>query len=190
MTTAIVLIVIGAISRLLPHPPNFVAMGALALFAGARLPKRWAWAVPLLAMIASDLIIDWVKGNPIYVVARLISYASFALIVPLGFLARRTDRALPLRWLGLSVGASTLFFLASNFGVWITPVVGQVPELLYPATFAGLVQCYAAALPFFGNTLAADLAGTGVLFGLDTLARSVAASRMKPAAVLVAADHD
>jgi hypothetical protein len=33
----------------------------------------------------------------------------------------------------------------------------------------GLGACYIAALPFFGNTLVADLVGTAALFGLDSL---------------------
>ena len=44
MTTAILLVFLGALSRLLPHPPNLVALGALALYSGARLPKRWSFA--------------------------------------------------------------------------------------------------------------------------------------------------
>ena len=59
MTTAFFLIVLGTLSRLAPHPPNAVAMGALALYAGARLPRRWAYLVPIVAMAASDLWLDW-----------------------------------------------------------------------------------------------------------------------------------
>ena len=39
MTTAVLLVLLGALSRLLPHPPNFVPLGALALYSGARLPR-------------------------------------------------------------------------------------------------------------------------------------------------------
>src|SRR6266704_780265 len=57
-TTAVLLVLLGAFSRLLPHPPNFVALGAIGLYAGARLPRLWAWAVPIAAMLLSDLVLD------------------------------------------------------------------------------------------------------------------------------------
>ena len=63
MTTAVLLVLLGALSRLLPHPPNFVALGALALYSGARLPRRWAWAVPLAAMALSDFFLDFGTGR-------------------------------------------------------------------------------------------------------------------------------
>ena len=58
MPIALFLIVLGVFSRLIPHPSNFVAIGAIALFAGAKLPKRWAFIVPLSIYVLSDLIID------------------------------------------------------------------------------------------------------------------------------------
>ena len=63
MTTAVLLVFLGALSRLIPHPPNFVALGALALYAGARLPRRWAIAVPLAAMALSDFVLDVGHGR-------------------------------------------------------------------------------------------------------------------------------
>ena len=57
-----------------------------------------------------------------------------------------------------------LFFLTSNFAEWLG-------DPLYPKTAAGLALCFAAAIPFFWNTLAADLLGTATLFGLDALSR-------------------
>ena len=162
MTTAVLLVLLGAFSRLLPHPPNFVALGALALYSGARLPRRFAILVPLLAMALSDAVLDFGTGRAALSPGRLTSYAAFAAIVLVGRMARGRARALPL--LGLSVSASSLFFLASNFGVW---VFGS----LYPKTAAGLAVCFAAAVPFFWNTLAADLLGTLTFFGLDALSR-------------------
>src|SRR5438132_500688 len=79
MTTALLLVLLGALSRLLPHPPNFVAMGAIGLFAGARLPRRWAWVVPLAAMALSDLVIDWGTGRRAITPVRIAVYGSFTL---------------------------------------------------------------------------------------------------------------
>jgi vitamin B12 transporter len=162
MTTAVLLVLLGALSRLIPHPPNFVALGALALYAGARLPNKWAIEVPLLALALSDLVLDAGTGRAVISGMRLTIYATFAVIVLAGRLAR--TQAGPRRLAGLAAGASSLFFVTSNFAEWIV-------DPLYPKTAAGLALCYAAAIPFFWNTLAADLLGTAVLFGLDALAR-------------------
>ena len=161
MTTAIPLILLGVLTRLIPHPPNAVAMGALALFAGARLPRRWAWIVPLLAMALSDLVLDRGSLVAFGTVTRWTSYATFALIVGLGRFGRA---ARPVALGALAVGGSTLFYLTTNFAVWATGT-------MYPHTTGGLLACYVAAWPFYRNAMAADLAGTVALFGLDALAR-------------------
>jgi len=162
MTTAVLLVLLGALSRLIPHPPNFVALGAIALYAGARLPRTWAFAVPLSAMALSDAVIDAGSGRPALGGMRVAIYATFAAIVFAGRLAR--PRAGAGRLAALSVGASLLFFATSNFAEWLG-------SPMYPKTPAGLALCYAAAIPFFWNTLFADLLGTAVLFGLDALSR-------------------
>ena len=162
MTTAVLLVLLGALSRLLPHPPNFVALGALALFSGARLPRRWAAAVPLAAMALSDLFLDFGTGRKALGLVRVTVYATFAAIVPLGRAAATAARA-P-RLAALSVAGSLFFFSTSNLAVWVSGG-------LYPRTSAGLALCYVAAIPFLWNTLAADLTGTAVLFGLDALSR-------------------
>jgi hypothetical protein len=170
MPTALLLIALGVLSRIVPHPPNAVPMGAIALYAGARLPRRWAFLVPVAAMLLSDLVMDfghfyaWSGFDP----ARLVSYATFAAIAALGSLPRREGAALSwtrlARWSGMSLMASTIFFVMSNLAAW------RAPELGYPATFAGLVTCFTMAIPFFPYTLLADLAGTTLLFfGLDPL---------------------
>jgi vitamin B12 transporter len=163
MTTAVLLVLLGAFSRLLPHPPNFVVLGALALFSGARLPRRSAFFVPLLAMALSDAVLDFGTGRAALSPGRLTIYAAFAAIVLVGRFARGPARTW--RLAALSICASSLFFLASNFGVW---AFGS----LYPKTSAGLALCFAAAVPFFWNTLAADLLGTAALFGLEALSLS------------------
>ena len=172
MRKALFLIAIGAIYRLVPHPWNLVPMGALSLYAGASLPRRWAWAVPVAAMGLSDLMIDYAIGRPFLDPSRWIIYASFALTTLMGPLARRPKVG---PWLlpVLSLSASALFFLTSNFGAWL------VPEMNYPRNLAGLLTCYVAAIPFIHQTILADLAGTAVLFGLDAILER--ANRLLPA---------
>ena len=141
--------------RLLPHPPNFESIGAIALFAGAYFDdKRWAIILPLAAMLLSDAILGFHSQ-------MLVVYGTFALVVCMGFALR--ERRTALKIVGAAVAASTLFFVITNFGVWAF-------DGLYPRTFEGLVVCYIAAIPFFGSTLAGTLFYTAVLFGGFALA--------------------
>jgi vitamin B12 transporter len=178
MTTAILLTLLGALSRLLPHPPNAVALGALALYSGARLPRRFAFAVPLASMALADVFLDAGTGRAIFTPVRVTVYATFAAIAAAGMLARR---ARPLSLAGLAAAGSVFFFATTNFAEWLG-------DPLYPKSLMGLAACYAAAIPFFWNTLAADVAGAAVLFGLDAVSRrSRALSRLRrsPAPLLL-----
>ncbi len=180
MATAVLLVLFGALSRLVPHPPNFVALGALALYSGARLPRRWAWAVPLSAMAVSDVFLDVGTGRAAISSMRAVIYATFAAIV----LAGRSLSGRPgvARLAAFSAGASVLFFVTSNLAEWAV-------DPAYPKTGAGLALCFAAAIPFFWATLSADLLGTATFFGLDALSRrerlrSVAAAALVAVGVL------
>jgi vitamin B12 transporter len=183
MTTAVLLILLGVLSRLLPHPPNFVPMGAIALYAGARLSplgRRWALAIPMAAMALSDVVIDWGSGRRWITPVRVAVYGSFALMVLAGRLAARRTSLRPRVLALLASGGAVFFFLTTNFAVWAS--LGT-----YPATSAGLALCYTMALPWFWNTLAAELAGTAALFGLDALARRERARRAAVSVLLLAA---
>jgi len=92
-----------------------------------------------------------------------IVYVTFAAIVCLGFLQR--ERKIGFGTLGVTLLGSVLFFVTTNFGVWAF-------DAMYPRTAAGLVECYTAAIPFFGNTALGDLFYTAVLFGGLALAES------------------
>jgi len=149
------LLIFGAAAlRLVPHPPNFTPIGAIALFGGAHFAdKRWAFAVPLAAMAVSDAVLRSLFGwgfDPVV-------YATFALIVCLGFLLR-SGKIAPLRVAAAAFAAALVFYLTTNFAVWAAGVI-------YPKTLAGLVTCYVAAIPFFGATLAGDLFYSAVIFG-------------------------
>jgi hypothetical protein len=150
LLVVISMIVAAAASRLIPHPPNLTAVTAAALFAGATLgDRRLSLLVPLAAMAVSDAVIGFSADWPFV-------YASFAAIVGIGMLIERRRRFAPVA--GAALASSLLFFVVTNFGVW---AIGP----LYPRTLAGLVECYVAAIPFFGNTLGGDLFYTALLFG-------------------------
>jgi hypothetical protein len=144
--------------RLLPHPPNVTPIAAIALFGGAHFAsKRAALAVPLTAMCLSDVLL----GFGVHRVMPFV-YGSFASTVFLGRLIR--DRRSALAVGGAALTGSVLFFVVTNFGVWL---VGD----LYPRTLEGLVACYVAGIPFFRNTLAGDFLYAGALFGGFALAQ-------------------
>ncbi len=163
MVTAVTLVLLGIITRLISpayHIWNLVPVGAIALYAGARVPRRWSWAVPMVVMILSDLVLEYVNPWPYPALTRWTVYLTIAATTGLGRIARRPKTPI---WLlpVLSVGASTLFFLTTNLATW-------AEGHLYPMTTAGLIACYVAGLGhnFFRNTVLADLMGTAILFGL------------------------
>lgn len=154
-------IFVAALSRLLPHPYNFTPIGGMALFAGGVLSgKRLFWILPLIAYYISDLLVN----NILYAsyfdsfvwTGHLFVYISlFAIIV---FGKKLLKKITIGRLIIGSLGASTVFFLLTNFGVWIS-------SPMYPLNFEGLIACYGAAIPFFQNTLAGDAFYVTLLFG-------------------------
>jgi Family of unknown function (DUF6580) len=158
---AIGLIVLGALVRVTQHW-NFAPVGALSLFAGARLRGWQAYLVPLALMALTDPLLGG------YSVATPLVYASFMVNVWIGTRLRRSENPV---WIGsAAVAGSVQFFLLTNFA-WLT--AGS----MYPHTLAGVMACYAAGVPFFWRTLASDLFYSGVLFGLHAwLSRTVVRS--------------
>ena len=158
---ALALLAFGVLMRLLPHPANLAPVGAIALFGGAVLPRKLAWWLPVAIMVLSDLVIGTYHGI-------VFTWAGFLLVGLYGMSLRRMH-GLPRVVIGVA-GSSVIFFLVSNFGVWAQ---GQ----LYVHTWAGLVQCYTLALPFFRNTFIGDALYASLLFGLYAFAQSRMAAR-------------
>lgn len=136
------MIILAALVRFIPHPPNFAPIAALALFGGKYYTdKKFAFIVPVLVMIITDAVIGFH-----YLIPAV--YISFLIIAGIGLLLRKTNKV---SWLiAGSIAASTLFFILTNFYEWYAGI-------LYPQTFNGLITSYVAAIPFFFNTLIADL---------------------------------
>ncbi len=144
-----VIILFALVLRLLPHAPNVAPIGAMALFGGAYLNKRYALVVPLVALFISDYFLGFHRTMPFV-------YGSFLLTGYIGLRLRNNKSALNV--LAASLISSLLFFIITNFGVW--GVSG-----LYPKTLTGLAQAYYFAIPFFRNTIIGDLLYTGLFFG-------------------------
>ncbi len=148
---AFILITLGIAARFLPHPANFAPIGAIAIFSGLYLPKKWALILPLAAMFFSDLFIGFYAW-PI----MLSVYASLIVMGLLGLAMRKNKKLSTV--LGGTILGSIIFYLATNGAVW---AFGS----LYPHTAAGLMQSYYMAIPFFRNSLLGDLFYTGALVG-------------------------
>ena len=153
-----VLIALGVAGRLLPHPPNFTPMAAIALFAGFIFIKRYMAVVAVIStMLLCDyfafgsLSVSWFGSKSMFVVY-------LALLFPIVFKNFLQKKLGVLRIFGAAIASSTVFFLATNFAVWaFSP--------MYEKTLEGLVLCYTMAIPFFQNTVAGDLIWSGVIFG-------------------------
>jgi Family of unknown function (DUF6580) len=145
------MIILGAaFTRLIPHYPNFTAIGAVALFGGAYFSKKWlAFIVPLTALFLTDLIIG--LYSQMWVV-----YLSFVLIVLIGLTLQGAKK--PGKVILASISASVSFFVITNFAMWYG-------SSLYPQNLTGIMESYTAAIPFFSYTLLGDLFYVGIMFG-------------------------
>jgi hypothetical protein len=151
--------VLGALIRVTQHL-NFAPVGAMSLFAGARLRGWKAYALPLVLMAITDPLLGG------YSTATPLVYLSFMFSVFIGTRLRNTEN--PALIGAGAIAGSVQFFLITNFA-WLAG------SSMYPHTLQGMIDCYAAGLPFFGRTLASDLFYSGVLFGLHAwLSRTVA----------------
>lgn len=159
------LILAAAFSRLLPHPYNFSPIAAMALLGGATIGKKaWAFILPIGALFISDLCFQLFTSTAgFYGWSQLVNYGAFAFIVVLGMLALRKITLKNV--LFTSLGASALFFIVSNFGVWL--VAGGVAP--YTLNAEGLINTYVLGIPFLGNTVIGDLVYSGLLFGAYSL---------------------
>ena len=143
------IIIFAAFTRLIPHPPNFTPIIAMGLFGGAYLKdRRLVFLIPIIAMIIADVFLGF-HGTMIWV------YGSLILITIMGTLLK--NRTTLMNCTGATIGGALLFFLLTNFGVWIS-------SGFYPKSAAGLLTCYSMALPFFGNTLAGAVFYSAVMF--------------------------
>jgi len=162
-------ILVAAVLRLVPHPPNLTPIVAMALFSGAYLGRRaLAFAAPLGALLLSDLVLGFYSG-------MIVQYFAVALVVLLAIVALQQRTAL--RVGAAAIASSVLFFLITNLGVWAL-------SGMYPHTVLGLQACFVAAIPFFQNTVAGDLFYAALLFGgFALLERAVPSLRRQQGAL-------
>ncbi len=144
------LIFLGVVSRLAPHPANVTAVGGLAVFSGARVGVKKALVVTFGTMLLSDVILGFHS-------VMWATYGSLLLAVLLGKLVQNKRS---IGWIvGATLTSSILFYLITNFAVWL------VPGSMYPKTLEGLITSYVMALPFFRNSLIGDMGYSFIFFG-------------------------
>ena len=162
---AYLLLLVAVLSRVLPHAGwwNFTAVGAALLYFGARRPMR-EMVAPLAVLMTTDYYLTTFSYQDAFKwQAYVTTWAWYAAAIVLGavLLKARTT------WLRGTVAAllgPTSFFVVSNYAVWTS--FG-----MYPRTWSGLLQCYAAAIPFYRNDLISTAVVLGVAFGVPALVR-------------------
>jgi hypothetical protein len=160
----ILLIVVGAVYRIIPDRPyGFAPQIAMALFAGAVIKnKKWAFAIPIFSMFMSDLLYQflYLKGisdRPGFYEGQLTNYILFMGITLFGMLMKRVTVMSVFIY---SLITPTLFFLASNFFTWFAGA-----GLSRPKTLGGLMQAYEDGIPFYKGGLYATVIFSVILFG-------------------------
>ncbi|MBP9674961.1 MAG: hypothetical protein KBD63_07690 [Bacteriovoracaceae bacterium] len=148
---AIFNILLCTVFRLLPHAPNFTPVGASAVFVGRQLPFPLAVLSLVATMLLSDFFLSQMFGYPLFTTMSFFVYGAFIFQCFLGKIWRETKGG---SFLAAGIGA-VAFFLITNCAVWFY-------SGMYEKTFAGLMLCYTAALPFFRNAFYADMLWTSI----------------------------
>ncbi len=163
----VLLMVICAFARLIPHIPNFTPVESLAIFGAAYLQKRqWAYILPLLLLYVSDFIINNTVARSFFQDQEGIIWFSTYMIynaVAVGLIVLVSSNLLAkinIKNLTFSVIASSvIFFIITNFGAWADP------KSIYSNDMTGLMSSFTAGIPFFRATLMGNILFTIILFG-------------------------
>ena len=157
------------------RPWGFAPQIAMAVFAGAVIKdKRWAIVLPLLSMFISDSLYHLLYVNGLSVIpgfyeGQIVNYILFGSLTVFGFLIKKINfRSILLA----SLAAPTVYFLISNFLVWIGG-----GGYFRPKTWEGLLMSYNDGLPFYRGSLIATLVFSAVLFGSFFLLRKYTVQR-------------
>lgn len=168
----ILMIILAAVSRIIPHPYNFTPLVAISLFGGAMLQNKWqAFVIPIAAYLISDLVFFLIGGTGFYGISQLFVYGAMLLVTALG---TTMGKPKALKVLGYSIGGSAIFWIVSNLGVYFGSKISGAIEF-EPGLTLGMT--YLRALPFYNTysnelflgAFAGDLFYTSVLFGVFAL---------------------
>lgn len=159
--------VVAAVARIVPHMPNFSPVEGLTLFGAAYLKRKELAAIlPVLLLYVTDLFINNTIMRPFYPESAgfiwfsnymIYSWSAMIVIAILGVYVFRKISIQ--RVIGATLGASIVFFLISNFGVWLHSTS------FYTKDFSGLMTCYIAAIPFLKTSMISSFLFNALLFG-------------------------
>ena len=155
---AAILILLAVVTRIIPHLWNFTAVGAIFLFSTFYFKNRSVrFLIPIAIMLCSDLCLYWLNSTPF---AGPGIYLCLMLYIPVSFILIKKVKIINIALAGIS--GATLFFITSNFLVWIQ---GGGYGL-------GFIETYAVAIPFYKNAILGNIVWSAVLFGLYALSKS------------------
>ena len=142
------LILILVLARLIPHPPNFTPIIAVAILSGYFFKNIYlSFATLLIAMLLADAFIGFYENIFfVYLSLLLIAFIFYKISEKINF-----KNLFIYGFIG-----SLIFFIVSNFGVWALGSPG-LNDIAYEKNLNGLVECYILAIPFFGNTFLSTL---------------------------------
>jgi len=142
------IMIVVSLLRFVPHPPNMTPVIAVSILAVTWFKRPvFQFGFPLLIMLLTDMVIGFHWLMPVVYLAIMCAGLT-------GFILKKRSSFSTI--LGSGLLSSIIFFVITNFGVWVV-------SSLYPKTVLGLMSCYIAAIPFFHNTV---IATVGVLFGV------------------------
>ena len=159
---AYLIVLLAVLSRFIPHLPNFSPVFGALLFGGAHLRSRDSVWFPVALLAISDILLTTQVYHMGLGWTQPITWLGFVTVALIGRWLR--TRISVLRFVAAALAGPTAFFIISNFGVWFG-------WRMYPPTWQGLVACYAAAVPFYRNSLVSSLLFGGLLFGAYELYR-------------------
>ncbi len=131
--TSISIFLALAMSRFIPHPPNFTSLIALSFYIPAIFGLRY-----LPVLLISFAITDFIIGFHSSV------FFTWGSVIIIGLIAKYFTTSILSRIFGALIG-SLIFYLVTNYGVWFGG--------MYSQNFGGLIESYIMGLPFFGYSL-------------------------------------
>ncbi|MBK9256936.1 MAG: hypothetical protein IPM42_15750 [Saprospiraceae bacterium] len=173
-----VLLAIAAFARLMPHIPNFTPTEGVVLFGSAYLSRKYlAWILPVVMLYLSDFVLNntvnriyFTNTEGLVLYSDYMLFNAIALIFIVLFGSLILKKITVFSTFGGAIGASVIFFLVSNFGVWLSS------GIFYSKDLTGLMSCYIAGWPFFRTTLLSNLVFVTIIFGSFEMYKMYAAS--------------
>ena len=143
------LFIVLAVSRFIPHPPNFTSLIALSFYVPIFLGKRFIPAL-LICFIITDIFIGF----------HTTIVFTWGSVIFIGLISYLFQKNIYTRIIG-ALSGSLAFYIISNFGVWSLGSYGY--------SLDGLLVCYIAAIPFYSNTLISTILYSAIIEAVNTL---------------------